>query len=150
MTIAPARTHALRIVAWGAGAVIAFDLAMSLASKMLRLPYGWGMVGSTVIYFAVGMLVTRSRDVQHPFRHVVAVAALVALVDASLGWAISWQVGPGRPDTPLTAVVWLWTALFVMIVAIVTALLGGVAGRLLPPRRRSGGGLPDGGADIPD
>lgn len=137
MTAHPAGARpALRMAAWGAGAVMAFDFAMSLASRTLHLPYGWGMVGSTVIYFTLGLLVTRDSGVRHPFRQVVLVATLVALVDASLGWAVSWAVGPGRPETPLTATVWLWTALFVILVAVSTAGLGGIVGRLLPARSR--------------
>ena len=137
MTAAPSRVpHVMRVAAGGAGAVMAFDLAMSLASRTLHVPYGWGMVGSIVIYFALGVLVARNRGMPQAFRHVVLVATLVALVDASFGWAISWAVGPGKPDTPLTATVWLWTALFVIIVAVITAGLGGIVGRLLPTRRR--------------
>ena len=127
----------IRVAAWGAVGVVAFDLAMSLASEVLHVPYGWGMVGSIVIYFMLGVLVTRGGETRHPLLHVIVVATLVALVDASLGWAVSWAVGPGKPDTPLTVTVWLWTALFVIVVAIVTVGLGGAVGRLLPTRRRA-------------
>ena len=122
----------LQFAAWGAAAVMVFDLAMSLASKLLHFPYGWGMIGSIVIYSVLGARVARETGVRYPLVDVGVVATLVALVDASLGWTISWHVGPGKPETPLTTIVWLWTALLVIVVSVVTALLGSLVGRLLP------------------
>jgi hypothetical protein len=76
-----------------AAGVLLFDLAASLISRATGIPYASFSLGSFVIYALCGYLIAK----QAPMRLAVMGAAGVALVEATLGWAISWFIGPGRP-----------------------------------------------------
>jgi hypothetical protein len=80
-----------KIVAAGAAAVLLFDTVASFASLRLGFPYGYASAGSVLIYGAVGYLAFRRRG----FGAAIGAGLLVGLVDASLGWYISWLIGPG-------------------------------------------------------
>ena len=81
-----------RIVVFGLIAVVAFDVLASLASRKLSFWYGYATIGSWLIYVTVGLLAGRVASV----RAATAAGAAVGFVEATLGWAISWLIGPGR------------------------------------------------------
>jgi hypothetical protein len=82
----------LPIVGLGSIAVIILDAAGSYASTKFGFRYTRLAVGSFCIYGCVGALPAHDGSVG-----IGAVAGgLVAMVDATIGWAISWCIGPGR------------------------------------------------------
>ncbi len=82
-----------RIVGLGAVVVVAYDGLLALAAESLGFEYSLGVVGSMLIYGGVGYLVRRAGG---GWRQSALAAAAVALVDATLGWALSAWIGPGR------------------------------------------------------
>lgn len=122
-----------RLIGVGVAAVLLFDLLASLASLRFGFSYGRASVGSYLVYLAIGFVAARTAATG-PIAAAAFAAGAVGLADASIGWAISWALGPGRlPATqPLTPARWLRTAAFVVVLAAVVGALGGVAGRRPP------------------
>ena len=115
-----------KIVGFGVLAVLAFDTAASFASVSFGFPYGYAAVGSVLIYATVGYLVFRRRG----FFSAVGAALLVEVVDATLGWYISWQIGPGAlPAGQATTAVIATSIIFVLIFAAVCAAIGSAIAR---------------------
>ncbi len=86
--------------------VLVLDTLGALAAQRLGFRYTELATVSLLIYFTVGWTL-------YP-NHSIALAAVagmvVGLVDSTLGWAISWKIGPGKPQDAsrnkiLTAVV---------------------------------------------
>ena len=122
--------HYLKVAVLGAVAIVAFDIAMSLASRQFGIPYTIGLVGSTTIYLLVGWIAARGTSGGGQVRAAALAGALVGLTDASFGWAVSWYLGPGRtPDGALTLPSWFGTAFFVTLLAGAVAGIGGVAAK---------------------
>lgn len=112
----------------GALIVIAFDTIASLASLAFGFPYMYAIVGSMVIYSTVGYLGFR----RWGLGRAVGAALLIELVDATLGWFISWKIGPGAlPEEHMTPAVIIATIVFVLIFAVVCALAGSAVARAL-------------------
>jgi hypothetical protein len=106
----------------GTAAVIAFDTIGSLASQHFRFPYSRLAFGSSAIYFMVGFGTAAGESVAPA----ALSGAIVALFDSTLGWAISWRIGSGRPnDQPLTDSRIIMTAIFVMMLGAFFGALGG-------------------------
>lgn len=76
----------------GAGVVLAYDVVASVASLAFGLPYSAFSIGSIAIYVVTGYLAAPR------FGQAAAVLAAVwvAVVESTLGWALSWFIGPGR------------------------------------------------------
>ena len=114
--------------------VLAFDAVGSAASRRWGFRYGRLAPVSYLIYFGIGFVAARIGDTDAS----LLVGATVAAVDASLGWAISWAIGPGRSEwsqsgRPLT--VGRAVQVFVMTTLICgsLALVGGLVSALLQP-----------------
>jgi len=89
-----------RIVLLGAIAILLFDALASLAARTLKFPYVYATVGSWLIY--AGVAFAAAQRVSVPTA--VVDTMLVAFVEATLGWRISWLIGPGRtPSGTVTA-----------------------------------------------
>jgi hypothetical protein len=119
------------VVLIGSGAVIIFDVLASLASRRFGFAYARASFGSLVIYFTIGFFAARVSE-SNPVTAGALAAGIAGLVDASAGWAASWSLGPGRlpKDMPLTVRRWINAAVFVVALAAVVGVIGGVAGRL--------------------
>ena len=76
----------------GAAAVLAFDTLGSLASLRFAFAYSQLTVGSFLIYVVVGF----AACADGPIGLAPAAGGIVAFVEATIGWAISWWIGPGR------------------------------------------------------
>ncbi len=76
----------------GCVAVLLVDTIGSLISRSTRFPYGYFAIVSSAIYIAIGIIDGYVRST----RSAVISAFAVSLVDATIGWWISWQLGPGR------------------------------------------------------
>lgn len=117
-----------KIVGLGVLAVLAFDTVASFASVGFGFPYEYAAVGSILIYATVGYLVFRRLGLFNA----VGAALLVEVVDATLGWYISWQIGPGAlPAGQATTAVIATTFVLVLIFAAVCAVIGSAIARVV-------------------
>lgn len=114
-----------RVVLYGAAAVVIFDIIASLLARMTGVAYGSTAIGLIIIYGVIGYLAARAM----PSKRLIAAARagiVLGLTDASAGWAVSWAIGPGRWHRGLTPGWWIAIAIFVTVLAAVTATIGGL------------------------
>ena len=127
-------TQVLRVALLGMAAVIAFDAIASLSSVGLGFDYRYAALGSIALYGVFGYWTGRDSSIYFG----PLVGAFMGLTDATLGWLVSWIVGPGRLEPgALTPQAWLVVAAQVIAVAALCALVGSVVGRYVPKRGRS-------------
>ena len=113
----------LSVVSVGAIAVIILDAAGSYASTKFGFRYTKLLPGSFFIYACVGALAAHDGSVGTG----AVAAGLVASVDATIGWAISWYIGPGRiPDASPQKI-----AKIALLVTGYGALCGGIVAALV-------------------
>jgi len=74
---------------------VSYDALFALAADSLDIEYAYGVIGSTLIYGGAGYAVARAGE---PRRASAATGALVALIDATAGWAVAAAVGPGSVE----------------------------------------------------
>jgi hypothetical protein len=82
----------------GAATVLLFDTVGSLASRRFNFNYASLAPGSWLIWAGAGYFAA-------PYGSYAAsglAGGAVAFIEATLGWYISWLVGPGRPKDELT------------------------------------------------
>lgn len=116
-----------RIVVAGIAAVLLFDTVASFASVIVGFPYANAAVGSFMIYTTVGYFSYRCGGIGAS----IGSSVLVGLADVTLGWGISWLIGPGAlpPEQRTTAVI-TFAIVFVFAMAIMSALSGAGIARL--------------------
>lgn len=61
----------------------------------------------------------------------LATGAVMGLVDSTIGWAISWTIGPGKPETEMNAATIGVTIVFVIIFAGMVGMFGGLLSNLM-------------------
>ena len=115
----------IKVFLTGAILVLGFDTVGASASRLLGFPYAVLWIGSFIVYLAV----TGRAAVRSGLLAAIAVGALLGLVDSTLGWAISWAIGPGRPTEPMTSAAIGAAILFVVALGAAWGLLGGIAAR---------------------
>lgn len=113
---------AIKIVLMGALVVLGYDTAASALSQATGFTYEWFSIGSSVLYVLFGYLAAR----RSKWFFGGLVGAFLGLVDSTLGWAISWTIGPGKPDIEMTPVLIAFTVIFVMIVGAILGQFGGL------------------------
>ena len=108
--------------------IVAFDAAAALAARRMGFNYTLATIGSVLIYATSGFFAARTGGVDAT----VKLGAIAALTDATLGWRVSWLIGPGRlPGGKLTPNEWASSAAFLVVLAVACAWAGGwVAGRV--------------------
>ena len=111
--------------------VVVFDALASFASVSLGFPHSYASIGSALLYIAFAYVAARSSG----FWLGLLVGAAMGLTDVTIGWAVSWAIGPGRtPIDHLTASDWFFTVAFAVVLGTVYGLIGGSIGTLV--RRR--------------
>lgn len=116
------------IIVAGVVAVILFDALASFASRAFEFSYVRASVGSYFLYLAIGFAAGRNATTSGA-RHGAVAAAIAGFADASAGWAVSWQIGPGRlPSGAIAPGQWVFTAVFVVVFAAAIGFFGGVVG----------------------
>jgi hypothetical protein len=120
----------VKVVVLGSAAVVLFDVIASLAARYFGFIYARAAFGSCLIYLAIGFFAARLSP-SSSLGAAAAATGITGLVDASVGWAVSWMLGPGRlaEGTPLTVPHWLGTTIIVMVLAAAVGVIGGFAGR---------------------
>lgn len=116
-------SRSVRGALYGVVAVLVPDTLGSLASRALGFDYGSLWFVSTLIYAAVGAYV----GLGAPLSRAATAAAVVGLVEATIGWAISWAIGPGRPEPgePSSAASIALAVVFVTLLAAGVGTIGG-------------------------
>jgi len=110
----------------GPVAVVCFDTLASIAARSLDFDYGslWPLS----ILLTVGIAFLAGRDTGSTRVGVLAGLAL-AFADATVGWTVSWLIGPGAPTAAdrdaLTVAVTAWG---VTALGAIEGLLGGWLG----------------------
>jgi hypothetical protein len=84
------------VIAIGCFAVLLFDLLGATASRWLGFRYSQLAPGSYALYTATSVVAARLG----PAWIGIVAGAIVAFVEATVGWHISWRIGPGRPPAP--------------------------------------------------
>jgi hypothetical protein len=117
----------MRWVLLGGVAIVVFDTVMALAARTFGFEYGSppGIAIATAIYFLTAFLAARQRGM---VRTGGIVGAGVALVDATVGWAVSWAIGPGA--SPAAYLTPEWFAVIAVFVVALGAVVGLGAGWL--------------------
>ncbi len=108
-------------------AVIAFDALASFASLAIGFNYGRASFVSAVMYIVFAFVCAR----KFGFAVALLLGAAMGLTDATLGWATSWAIGPGRLADEiysLSAVV--FTAVLMVVLGATYGLIGGGIGVL--------------------
>jgi len=111
----------------GSLAVILLDAVGSLASRSLGFKYKSLVFGSWLLYATVGYFVGRGAGLWS----CAFAGGVVGLVDATLGWAVSWWIGPGRPAAELSATAAVSIVLIVGLSGAAFGWLGGAVSRML-------------------
>lgn len=106
-----------RVVLGGIFAVILFDTVGSFTAKSFGFSYSLLIPGSLLIYGTVAAMVARRRD----WVVGLVAATVLAFTDVTLGWAVSWLIGPGKPESGLTPMT-------VVGAGMTAFVLGGLAG----------------------
>ena len=107
--------------------VITFDTLASLASLHLQIDYSLFRFGSFFIYIYIGFYFAGYGSLLWS----AVGAGIAALVDSTIGWYISWVIGPGNPGFDLTATDIFTAIISVILAAMCLGFLGGLFNRLL-------------------
>jgi hypothetical protein len=113
-----------KIILGGIFGIVLFDGLASLASRSFGFPYVYATAGSWLIYAMVGFAIGRVA----PISYAAAGVAFVALAESTIGWWLSWIIGPGRTKSGTINSTQVITA--IVGVVVIGALIGGVAGAL--------------------
>src|SRR5258707_8094216 len=87
------------VLVGGAIAVLVLDTIGSFASRRFGFNYGSLRVISWVLRIGTGFFAARYGGISLS----VLVGGIVAFIDATLGWYISWIIGPRRPKRKIPA-----------------------------------------------
>jgi hypothetical protein len=117
-----------KFVLFSALAVIGFDAVASIASLALDFPYPYASLGSAVIYISLAF----AAALRFGFGRGVFLGALLGVVDATAGWAVSWAIGPGQV-TPgqFSVAAWAITLGMVVTLGAICGLIGAGVGTLV-------------------
>ena len=105
------------IVLVGAVTIVTYDFIGATLARRERFSFSRLLVGSFLIDLFTGYFVARASTTAAA----MAGSALVGFVDATIGWMITWRIGPGRPKVRTTH---LSIALTVLLMTVMAALLG--------------------------
>ncbi len=115
-------TKTLRLLALGAVVVLAFDTVGATASRLLGFRYSILTIGTYIIYGTACFRIGQRAGILQA----VLGGAMLGLLDATLGWRISWAIGPSRLPGGAPSPAQLVNA--ILSVVVLGALLGLVGG----------------------
>jgi hypothetical protein len=123
------RIPLVAIMVAAAVAVVLFDSLAASVSVITGINYEFFFVGSVLIYALAGAVTYRFAGGSLGSAALVALA--VGIADATLGWWVSWSIGPGRPTFPMTPLLLTMSASFTACIATATGAVGAVIARAL-------------------
>jgi hypothetical protein len=106
-------------------AIVAFDAVASIISRTSGIEYTRFAYGSYLIQAAAGFFGRRSGL---SFWGATLLGTWVGFVEATIGWAVSWWIGPGRVEGPLAVEMLIGIVLYVAIGATVLGAVGAFLG----------------------
>lgn len=107
----------------GSFAVLMLDTIGSIASRQFRFRYSSLSIISCIFWFGTGFFAAWYGQLLLS----LLAGGIVAFVEATLGWYISWLIGPGRPKNKLSHTV---IGKIVLIVTLKGAAIGFIGGLL--------------------
>ena len=114
-------------------AALAFEVAGSFLSRLLDFPFAYLSPIPLLIYALAGFLVAPGRSI----RAGLWAGAIIGFVDGTLGWAISWGIGPGDVSAlQPTPDMFVGAAVIAVLLGAICGLVGGAIGLKL--RERNG------------
>ena len=122
-------TFPVRPVVVGSVVIVAFDIVASLAARRFGFHYGIAAPGSWLIYAVVGFDIGRHANVGMS----AVGSAIVAFVEATIGWAASAAIGPGHPPGELSIAGIVAT---IILVAMSGGVMGAIGGVIAQYRRQ--------------
>lgn len=128
-------TASERVGLFGVVVVVAFDAIASVVSRSTGIPYEWATYGSWVLYTVLGYIAGRASP-STALKSAALAGVIIGLGDATLGWATSWALGPGRVAGGVSVVQWSFVAVIVTLLAIGFGALGGSFARMQNSRSR--------------
>jgi len=109
------------VIFGGVMVVLGYDLVASLASRASDTNYGLFSIGSFFIYTLFGFLLGRTGK----WWFGGLCGLLLGFADSTLGWLISWYIGPGKPPVEMNVVLIGITIVLVTLTAGIFGLVGG-------------------------
>jgi hypothetical protein len=115
-------SRVVRGALYGAAAVLALDTIGSFASRALGFDYAFLAPMTLLIAIAIGAYVGATERVSRA----ALAGAVVGVSDATVGWAIAWAIGPGRPQIGerITLLGFFNTVVFVAVLGAAGAAVG--------------------------
>jgi hypothetical protein len=110
------------ILVVGALAVLTLDTIGSIAARQFGFRYGSLRIISWLIWFGTGFFAARYTSVSLS----PVAGGSVALIDATLGWYISWLIGPGRPKSEINGMRISKIISIVTLKGVALGLIGGL------------------------
>jgi hypothetical protein len=114
------------VVLIGAASVLLFDTVGSLASRRFSFNYASLSPGSYLIRAGAGYFAEPYGGLEMSG----LAGGIVAFVEATLGWYISWIIGPGRVKPEPTKQTIVYVILVVSLKGVGFGLGGGLFGRI--------------------
>lgn len=110
----------------GSFSVVIFDTIGSLASRKFGFSYSYLLIGSLLIYAIVGFIATKYNGLMFA----PLAGGITGFIDSTLGWYISWAIGPCRPAVEVDANYIFTAILFVVVLSTIFGLVGGFTTKL--------------------
>jgi hypothetical protein len=121
-----------RVLLVSAFVIVAFDVLGSFGSIILGFSYSSLSIGSFIIYVGAGFFAAKYGGIKAG----VLGGTTTAFVEATVGWAASWAIGPGRPPDGYTgAGSVIFAGVAVIFFGALFGLVGAGIGKLV--RRKS-------------
>jgi len=114
--------YIIKITLLGILAILFIDTVGSITSNKLNFSYSYLSPISFLIYTSIAFWVTREINRKTG----ITIAALLGLIDATIGWKISIALGANIENATIeiTLMTWTFTALFAAGIAALFGLLG--------------------------
>jgi hypothetical protein len=127
------RNSMLSLVLVGCVAVLVVDAVGSVIAKTTGVSYTWFGIASWIVYASIGVVAAR--------RFSLGASALAGLIvsgfEATVGWWVAWQIGPGRVTLPPGMAGPIAIVVTIIIVVILNTAVATVAGAISRMRQRS-------------
>ena len=123
----PASGRWWRLAGVAGAVIVAFDIAASLVSRHSGVPYSRFAYGSFLIQAGTGFVARRASQ---PFLEAMFLGTWVGVIEATIGWAASWWIGPGRPTGMSTPTTVAFAIVYVAVLATVFGALGAWLGQV--------------------
>lgn len=116
-----------RVLYLAIAGTLLFDLLAAIATRASGFHYGWRGPGSILIYAIAAYIAGRIANL----KSAILVAASAAVADATVGWAMAWAIGPGRPPAEFQHLPLLvGIVIGITLTGASVGLVGGLFGRL--------------------